>query len=539
MSSSSSLEGTTLGKYRIVKALGRGGMAQVYKAYHPQLDRYMAIKVLRADLSEDAEFLERFRREAHSVSGLRHANIVQVFDFDVQDDLYYMVMELLEGDTLRALLNDYRIRNQRMPLIEIVRILSDVLRGLAYAHGEGIIHRDIKPANIMLDVHGQAILMDFGIVKILGGDSHTATGAVVGTARYMSPEVIRAEVPDQRSDVYSLGITLYEMLSGETPFNSDSAMSLMMMHMKEPVPDLSLVRPDIPSALIKIVNKSLEKDAKDRYGSAAEMAADLKRALAAIEGKEPAQKIAGTETVAATAAADATIQQPSKPIGKMETVAVSAPKPSMTQTSTSISSPRQTPPKAAAKNSGMLLLLGAGGVGIVLLIVLVGGFFLLRNIFGSGAVAVASTNTPEANIPAATNTIVVVAAEPQEEPTFTLTPEPTVAPTDTVVPTNTFPALYVQITNITLNGNQYVVEYETFGFTEQLPGMHIHFFFNTVTPEQAGSPGSGPWILYGGPRPFTKYGVDDKPSAATQMCALVANANHSIIFESGNCFNLP
>src|SRR5512140_719402 len=144
--SPSNLEGMTLGKYRILEPLGRGGMAQVYKAYHPQLDRYVAIKVLRSDLVEHEEFLARFRREAHAVSGLRHPNIVQVFDFDVQgDDTYYMVMELLEGDTLRARLNEYRARGERMPLPEVLRILADVLNGLAYAHSEGIIHRDIKP----------------------------------------------------------------------------------------------------------------------------------------------------------------------------------------------------------------------------------------------------------------------------------------------------------------------------------------------------------------------------------------------------------
>jgi serine/threonine protein kinase len=150
----SNLEGITLGKYRILEPLGRGGMAQVYKAYHPQLDRYMAIKILRSDLVENDEFLTRFRQEAHAVSGLRHANIVQVFDFDVQDDYYYMVMELLEGDTLRALLNDYRVRNQRIPLAQVVRIIKDILSGLSYAHAEGITHRDIKPANIMLNKKG-------------------------------------------------------------------------------------------------------------------------------------------------------------------------------------------------------------------------------------------------------------------------------------------------------------------------------------------------------------------------------------------------
>ena len=523
-------------RYTIQALLGQGGMSAVYKANDPNLKRVVAVKLIHSHLATDPSFITRFEEEATAVARLRHPNIVQVFDFNSDGGVYYMVLEFIPGETLQEHLKRLNKSGRKMPLEDAIRYTVNICDAMGYAHRQGIIHRDIKPANIMLDVHGQASLMDFGIVKILGGDSHTATGAVVGTARYMSPEVIRAEVPDQRSDVYSLGIALYEMLSGETPFNSDSAMSLMMMHMKEPVPDLRHVRAEIPAALVNVVKKSLEKDAKDRYASAAEMAADLKRVLAELD-REPAPKPAGMETVASPSAPDATFaQQLSKPIGKMETVAVSAPKMPTAQTSTSISSPRQTPPRPAAKNTGMFLLLGAGGVGIFLLIVLVGGFFLLRNIFGSGVTA-SPTDTPQPTLPVATETVAVVVEPSQEMPT--LTPEPTVVPTDTVVPTSTFPALYVQITNITINGSQYVVEYETYGFTEQLPGMHIHFFFNSVTPEQAGSPGSGPWILYGGPRPFTKYSVNDKPSAATQMCALVANANHSIILGSGNCVYLP
>ncbi|MGD9048652.1 MAG: serine/threonine-protein kinase, partial [Anaerolineae bacterium] len=145
-----SLPGRNLGKYRLLEPLGRGGMARVYRAYHPQLDRYVAIKVLRSDLVEEEEFLARFKREARAVAALRHPNIVQVFDFDVQDGLYYMVMELLEGDSLRTRLNDYRARDERMPLGDVARILLDVLEGLAYAHSEGMIHRDVKPGNILL-----------------------------------------------------------------------------------------------------------------------------------------------------------------------------------------------------------------------------------------------------------------------------------------------------------------------------------------------------------------------------------------------------
>ncbi len=149
------------------------GWPRFIKAYHPQLDRYVAIKVLRSDLVEEVEFLARFRREARAVAALRHPHIVQIYDFDVQEDLYYMVMELLEGDTLKAHLNSLRVHGEHLPLGEMVRIFSDVLDGLAYAHGEGIIHRDLKPANIMLTRRGQAVLTDFGIAQIVGGTQYT------------------------------------------------------------------------------------------------------------------------------------------------------------------------------------------------------------------------------------------------------------------------------------------------------------------------------------------------------------------------------
>jgi serine/threonine-protein kinase len=269
------LEGQTLGKYRVLDALGRGGMAQVYRGYHPQLDRYVAIKVLRADLVEDEKFLKRFRQEAHAVSGLRHANIVQVFDFDAQDDFYYMVMELLEGDTLRARLNEYRLKKQRMPLSEIVQILTDALNGLEYAHSEGVIHRDIKPANIMLTKKGQAVLTDFGIAQLIGSTQATVSGALMGTLSYMAPEQGLEGQCDARSDIYSLGIVLYEMLTGYTPFDADTPLAILMKHLNDPLPLPNKLDPGLPPSLEQIVLKALSKNPEDRYQSASEMAVAL------------------------------------------------------------------------------------------------------------------------------------------------------------------------------------------------------------------------------------------------------------------------
>jgi len=273
------LEGQTLGKYRILEALGRGGMAQVYRAYHPQLDRYVAVKVLRSDLVEQDEFLSRFRREARAVAGLRHPAIVQVFDFDVQDEIYYMVMELLEGDTLRTRLNQFRTKGERLPLPEVLRILKDVLGGLEYAHSEKVIHRDLKPANIMLTKRGQAVLTDFGIAQIVGVTQHTVSGALMGTLNYMAPEQGLKGACDARSDLYSLGIVFYEMLTGYTPFDADTPLAILLKHLNAPLPLPSKIDPSLPPALEQIALKALAKEPGDRFQSAREMLAAIEKAL--------------------------------------------------------------------------------------------------------------------------------------------------------------------------------------------------------------------------------------------------------------------
>ena len=276
----SSLEGRMLGKYRVMDALGRGGMAQVYRAFHPQLERYVAIKVLRSDLVEEEEFLVRFRREAKAVAALRHPHIVQVFDFDVEDDLYYMVMELLEGDTLKAYLNSYRTRGERMPLGEMVRILLDVMDGLAYAHAEGIVHRDIKPANVLLTRRGQAVLTDFGIAQIVGTTRYTMSGALMGTLNYMAPEQGLEGHGEVRSDIYSMGIMFFEMVTGRTPYDADTPLAILMKHLNDPLPLPHKLAPDLPEALERVILKALAKQPEDRYASAVEMAKALEEAAA-------------------------------------------------------------------------------------------------------------------------------------------------------------------------------------------------------------------------------------------------------------------
>jgi serine/threonine protein kinase len=554
-------------RYTIEALLGQGGMSAVYKANDPNLKRVVAIKLIHPHLATDSKFIARFEEEATAVAKLRHPNIVQVFDFNSDEGVYYMVLEFIPGETLQERLRRLNKAGRQLSLEEAIKFTVNICDALGYAHKQGIIHRDIKPANIMLDVHGQAILMDFGIVKIIGGDSHTAAGAVVGTARYMPPEIIRSETPDQRSDIYSLGITLYEMLNGEPPFNADSAMSLMMMHLNDPVPDLHSIKPNVPPGLTNILQKSLEKNPDRRYNSADEMAADLNRVLAALERQkaafepttpeakapkthqaetqidEPASKETPEEGVASQIADYATIVEPQKvdDVVTKEDIDVfvkarDIPAPFQSAQGPAYKSATpQTPDKPAKNIPWLPLLLGLGASGVIVIVVLIAGIFVLGKIFKVDTASLVLDTPDRGQQVPATQPDLVAATEPP-----TLTPTLDSAPTDVLAATNTLPPLYAQITAITTNMSyQYVVEYETFGFIETLPGMHVHFFFDTVAPEEAGPPGKGPWKMYGGPSPFTGYSEVDRPANATRMCVLVVNANHSVILGSGNCYDLP
>jgi len=276
--SNSNLEGQTLGgRYQIQSLIGQGGMASVYKAYDPNLRRPVAIKVIHPHLSNNPEFFRRFEEEATAVARLRHPNIVQMYDFNHDGDLYYMVMEFVMGETLQTRLKRLNTSKRRLSIKEAITFTSEICDAADYAHQRGMIHRDIKPANIMLDVDGNAILMDFGIARMVGASQHTASGAVLGTAMYMSPEQIQGLQTDARADIYSIGVTLFEMLSGKPPFEADSAMTLMMMHLNDPLPDLHELRPDIPSELLAITNIALAKNRNERYQSASEFANILRK----------------------------------------------------------------------------------------------------------------------------------------------------------------------------------------------------------------------------------------------------------------------
>ncbi len=274
------LTGQMLGRYEIHERLGHGGMAEVYKAYQPSLDRAVAVKVLHTFLLEQADSRARFAREARAVAALRHPHIVQVIDFDVVGDIYFMVMELIEGPTLRQMIDQQAGMGTRLPLDQVGTIITAIGGALDYAHEQGLIHRDVKPQNIMFTASGQPLLTDFGIAKLLSGANSSGSGHWSGTPAYMSPEQGRGGPLDARTDIYSLGVVLYEMLTGQVPFQAETPFAVVLQHVNDPPPALRLRVPDLPPALEQVVLTALAKAPLDRYPTAAALVAATQTAIA-------------------------------------------------------------------------------------------------------------------------------------------------------------------------------------------------------------------------------------------------------------------
>ncbi len=286
------LTGKTLGGYRVVSPVGRGGMAEVYKGYQPSLDRYVALKILAPHLAVDPSFQERFQREATAVARLRHPSIVQVFDFGVVDQITYMVMEFVAGPTLKERLRSLSLENGALTCGEVLSIARCIAEGLDHAHMRGMVHRDVKPANILLRdasfdplrfaTESYAVLTDFGVVKMMEGVQFTTTGTTLGTPDYMSPEQAQGKEVTQASDIYSLAVVVYEMLVGKLPFTADTPMAVLLKHMMDEPPLPRVVRPDLPNDVDRVMEKALAKLPEDRYQTAGEFVSSLCVSMAGV-----------------------------------------------------------------------------------------------------------------------------------------------------------------------------------------------------------------------------------------------------------------
>ncbi|HNT78729.1 MAG TPA: serine/threonine-protein kinase, partial [Anaerolineae bacterium] len=404
-----SLVNTRLGKYLVQAELGRGGMAIVYRAYDPTLERAVAIKVLAPHLVWQKEAVERFVREARAAAQLKHPNIVTIYDVGQESGWYYFVMEFLEGHEL----TDY-IRGQgNFTTADVAALLRPVAAALDYAHRQGVVHRDIKPANIMVDQHGTPKLTDFGIARMAEGTRVTSTGTIMGTPEYMSPEQAQGFKVDARTDQFSLAIVAYEILTGQAPFMADSTMAILYKITHEPLPPLAQLRPDLPKGVGTVLEQALAKNPDDRFPTVSAFVDALEQALAgkAMKGFKPA-----TRPISGPAS------RPVTPVLGVPAVAAPAPAPRRISTWVWVVI--------------AVLILGLGGYAIV------SGLMPLPFLASPTTTATLPpptptpppTHTPDATATSAMGTI-IAAAQTVGAPTATPTPTPTPLPTATPTPT--------------------------------------------------------------------------------------------------------
>src|SRR5574344_541495 len=262
-------------RYEIIRVIGEGGMANVYLANDTILNRKVAVKVLRGDLANDEKFVRRFQREALSASSLNHPNIVEMYDVGEDDGNFYIVMEYIEGKHLKQLLK----KRGRLTIPEVVDIALQITSGLSVAHDSYIIHRDIKPQNILILDNGLCKITDFGIAVAMNQTQLTQTNSVMGSVHYLPPEQACGKGATLQSDIYSIGILMYELLTGKLPYRGDNAVEIALKHLKEPLPDIKKELPDLPQSVANIVIKACAKNPKNRYNDAREMYEDLKTCM--------------------------------------------------------------------------------------------------------------------------------------------------------------------------------------------------------------------------------------------------------------------
>jgi serine/threonine protein kinase len=416
------MEPQKFGRYVIKGEIGRGGMATVYHAWDPRFEREVAIKVLPHEMLHDVQFRTRFEREAKTIAMLEHPAIVPVYDFGEEEGQPYFVMRYMTGGSLSD-----RMKLGRMSTQEAARILTHLAPALDEAHAKGIVHRDLKPGNILYDQYNDPYVSDFGIAKLSESQANVTGSAIVGTPAYMSPEQAQGESIDGRSDIYGLGVILFEMFTGQQPYHGDTPMSVVVKHITDPVPHILDIQPDLPSNLEKVVEKAMCKDRSQRYQTVKALAADL---TAVANGKSPAFDQVDSTLVQTSAATRPAVEKPVQTLA--ETV--------LSKRVPAGEIPAIASQPARPKRTG--LWIGLGTVGLVVIVVGLLGFRALNrrfNFFG------APIPTQTQALPTHTNPLVVppVVDTPTstEAPTLTLMP----APTNTLEPspTATIPGLAV------------------------------------------------------------------------------------------------
>jgi eukaryotic-like serine/threonine-protein kinase len=280
---------TIAGRYELQEVVGTGGMSSVYKAHDTLLERNVALKILHDQYTSDEDFVERFKREARAVARLSHPSIVTVIDRGEDGGKQFIVFEYIDGENLK----EHLVRSGRLPVRDALELALQVARALSFAHGHGLVHRDVKPQNVLLNGDGRAKVTDFGIARSLDVDGVTQTGTVLGTSNYIAPEQASGRRVDQQTDVYSLGVVLYELLAGEVPFPGENFVTVALKHVNEPPPSLLDVRRDVPVRVAKAVERALAKDPEQRFQSMEAFAAELEACLVSLDD-------AGADDAAAT-----------------------------------------------------------------------------------------------------------------------------------------------------------------------------------------------------------------------------------------------
>jgi tRNA A-37 threonylcarbamoyl transferase component Bud32 len=438
------LIGKSFGPYKVLDKIGEGGMAVVYQAYQESLGRYAAIKVLRSELARDEEFVARFRREALAVAQLNHPNILHVYDAGVANGVYYIAMGFVDGGSLKDMIAHGPVEPNYAASIG-----AQLADALDYAHKQGIIHRDVKPSNVLMTRDGRPMLTDFGIAKALYESAAlTRTGASIGTPEYMAPEQIQGQPVDGRTDIYSLGIVLYEMLTGWAPFSTPTPVATLYKQVNEPPPPLHQVNVNVPDWLEGVVGRALVKRPEGRYQQAAELATALRsRTAGGLPLPTAAPAVAGVTPVLADAK-PATKGAASRQPGPAVAASAPTPAPAVARPATGRQEHAATPPPVASaqpapKQRGKAVPILVAAIALLVIGLAAGGIYLAMSGKGDkgGDVAgvitvvvpgdIAETSLPTEVVASQTPVIVVASSTPQPSST------PVPAATDTPVPTAT------------------------------------------------------------------------------------------------------